>query len=170
MYLSYVQSASFSLRIAAFALAILCVTISNVAAGTAAQAQLGAMRLDPKNATGGTDLYSRNFGWSAPLLSLPGRAGLNAQFGISYNSLVWLKDSTNNEIIFDPDVGNPSPGFQMGLPVIEGYYFNSSIGKYVFLMVNPDGSRTEFRRVSMGSAEFEAGDSSYRQLKITSGR
>lgn len=36
-----------------------------------------AARLDPSNRTGagGVDFYSRNFNWSLPLVSLPGRAG-----------------------------------------------------------------------------------------------
>jgi YD repeat-containing protein len=129
---------------------------------------LAALRLDPKNATGGTDLYSRNFGWATSLVGLPGRAGLDAGFGISYNSLVWLKDPNNNEIIFDPDTGNAGPGFRLGLPVIEGIYFDSVNSRYAFVMVNPDGSRTEFRRVG-ATDNYEAGDSTYRELKVTSG-
>ncbi|MBK8303955.1 MAG: hypothetical protein IPK98_11350 [Chloracidobacterium sp.] len=135
-------------------------------AGTAAD--LAALRLDPKNATGGTDLYSRNFGWGTSLVGLPGRAGLDAGFGISYNSLVWIKDPNNNEIIFDPDTSNVSPGFQMGFPVIEAAYYDTTNSRYAFLMVNPDGSRTEFRQVG-SSIVFEGGDSSYRELKTTTG-
>ncbi|MBK8810886.1 MAG: hypothetical protein IPN69_09175 [Acidobacteria bacterium] len=41
-----------------------------------------------KAITGGTDLYSRNFAWGTSLVGLAGRAGLDAGFGISYNSLV----------------------------------------------------------------------------------
>lgn len=129
---------------------------------------LAALRLDAKNATGGTDLYSRNFGWGTSLVGLPGRAGLDAGFGISYNSLVWIKDTTNNEIIFDPDTNNVSPGFQMGFPVIEAAYYDTTNSRYAFLMVNPDGSRTEFRQVG-SSIVFESGDSSYRELKTTTG-
>ncbi len=92
---------------------------------------------------------------------------MDAGFGISYNSLVWIKDTTNSEIIFDPDLSNVSPGFQMGLPEIEKIY-NTGGSNYSFLMVNPDGSRTEFRRVGTTNT-FEPGDSSYRQLVISSG-
>ena len=134
---------------------------------SATAAEFAALRLLPGNATGGTDLYSRNFGWGTSLVGLPGRAGMDAGFGISYNSLVWIKDTTNSEIIFDPDLSNVSPGFQMGLPEIEKIY-NTGGDNYSFLMVNPDGSRTEFRRVGT-TTTFEPGDSSYRQLVISSG-
>jgi YD repeat-containing protein len=93
---------------------------------------------------------------------------LDAGVGISYNSLVWIKDTTNSEIIFDPDSGNAGPGFRLGLPVVEGIYYDTVNSRYAFIMVNPDGSRTEFRRV--GSTDtYESGDSSYRELKVTSG-
>ncbi|MBV9240702.1 MAG: hypothetical protein JO314_01735, partial [Acidobacteria bacterium] len=72
-------------------------------------AEFASYRLAPLNATGGTNLYSRNFGWGTNLVSLPGRAGLNLDIPISYNSLMWLKDDTS--IVFDPDVDNVSPGF-----------------------------------------------------------
>ncbi len=147
------------------ALAIAFLAVANVWAGTATQAQLGAMRLDPKNATGGTDLYSRNFGWGTNLVGLPGRSGLDLNFGISYNSLVWLKDATNSEMIFDPDTNNVSPGFQLGFPTIERAYFDSTKSKYVFFMLEPDGSRKDFRQVETSNT-FDSGDSTNEQLNI----
>ena len=129
---------------------------------------LAKLRLNAKNATGGTDLYSQNFGWGTSLIGLSGRSGLDAGFGISYNSLVWLKDSANSEIIFDPDTSKVSPGFTMGFPDIEPAYYDTDKSVWVFLMLNPDGSRTEFCRV--GSTDvFDAADSSYRQLVINPG-
>jgi len=129
---------------------------------------LAKLRLDPKNATGGTDLYSQNFGWGTSLVGLPGRAGLDMGFGISYNSLVWLKDAAHSEIVFDPDVSKVSPGFTFGFPDIEPAYYDTDKSVWVFLMLNPDGSRTEFRRV--GSSDvFDSADSSYRQLVINPG-
>jgi hypothetical protein len=80
------------------------------------------LRMLPKNATGGTDLYSQNFAWGKSLVGLPGRSGLNAGFGIGYNSLIWIKDATRGAIVYDPDVTNPAPGFRFGFPVIEPGY------------------------------------------------
>lgn len=122
-------------------------------------------RLSPKNATGGTDLYSRNFSWGTGLVGLPGRAGLDAGFGISYNSLVWTKDTINNAIVFDADNSNVTPGFRMGFPTVEPVYYDASTGKFAFLMVTPSGGRVEFRQTA-ASDVYETADSSYAQLKI----
>ncbi|MCW5961698.1 MAG: VCBS repeat-containing protein [Pyrinomonadaceae bacterium] len=122
------------------------------------------LRLSPKNSTGGTDLYSRNFAWSSGLVGLPGRAGLGAGFGISYNSLVWLKDPDNNVMIFDPDQSNVSPGFRMGFPTIEPVYWDKDNGRFSYLMVAPSGARLEFRQIG-ASDTYETADSSYLQLK-----
>lgn len=123
-------------------------------------------RLSPKNSTGGTDLYSRNFGWESGLVGLSGRAGLNAGFGISYNSLVWTKQ--DNTIIFDADVSNVSPGFRFGFPTIEPvYFYDGGINEddyFAYLMVTPSGNRVEFKQIG-ASEYFETADSSYTQLK-----
>jgi YD repeat-containing protein len=126
--------------------------------GTTARA-----RLSPKNATGGTNLYSRNFGWGTGLAGLSGR-GLDAGFGISYNSLVWVKNGT--DIVFNPNNDNVTPGFRFGYPVIEPSYTDSLTNKSTFLMVSPSGARTEFRLVDGTSDTFETADSSYLQIKV----
>jgi YD repeat-containing protein len=122
-------------------------------------------RLSPKNETGGTNLYSRNFGWSSGLVGLSGRAGLNAGFGISYNSLVWTKH--NNTMVFDADLSNVSPGFRFGFPTIEPVYYNDEIINpyFAYLMITPSGDRVEFRQIG-ASEYFETADSSYTQLKV----
>ena len=126
--------------------------------------ELNEARLSPKNATGGTDLYSRNFSWGTGLVSLPGRAGLNAGFGMSYNSLVWTKQGNN--IYFDTDHSNISPGFRFGFPVIEpAYYADGDKDVFSYLMATPSGGRVEFRQLSGASDTYETADSSYVQLK-----
>ncbi|HEX8368004.1 MAG TPA: FG-GAP-like repeat-containing protein [Pyrinomonadaceae bacterium] len=125
--------------------------------------ELNAARLSPKNATGGTDLYSRNFSWGTSLVGLPGRAGLNAGFGMSYNSLVWTKQGTN--IYFDTDASNISPGFRFGFPVIEPAYYDDDKDTFSYLMITPSGGRVQFRQLSGASDTYETADSSYVQLK-----
>ncbi len=48
---------------------------------------------DEINRMGGAseDLYSGNYHWSTPIVSLPGRAGLDLNLTLCYNSLVWVK-------------------------------------------------------------------------------
>lgn len=125
-------------------------------------ANLSRARLSPKNQTGGTNLYSRNFGWGTGLAGLPGR-GLDAGFGISYNSLIWLKDGSN--IVFNPNNDNITPGFRFGFPVVEPNYTDPLTGKNTHLMVTPSGARVEFRQVDGSTDTFETADSSYIQLK-----
>ncbi len=122
-------------------------------------------RLDPMNQTGGggENPLSRNFNWTLPLVSLPGRAGMNLGLSLSYNSLVWTK--IGNSISFNDDNGFPGPGFRLGFPVIQyPAYFNNEVGKEAYLLIGSDGSRTELRRVSTtgpGANLYEAADSSH---------
>src|SRR5215207_9994446 len=53
--------------------------------------QFSTARDLPRNETGepGEDLGSKNFNWSAPLVSLPGRAGHDLGLTLFFNSLVW---------------------------------------------------------------------------------
>ena len=117
-------------------------------------------RLDPLNQTGGTgeNALSRNFNWKLPLLSLPGRGGMDLGLTLAYNSLVWTK--SGSYISFDDDHGLPSPGFRLGFPVIQPVYFNAETGKNTFLLISPDGGRTELRQVGT-SALYESADSSH---------
>lgn len=118
-------------------------------------------RLDPRNATGGggENPLSRNFNWNLPLVSLPGRAGLDLNLTLSYNSLVWTKEGTTS-ISFDDDHGFPSPGFRLGFPTIQPEYLNAETGVWSYLLIGSDGSRTELRRVSGSTVLYESADSS----------
>jgi YD repeat-containing protein len=126
-------------------------------------------RLDPRNATGGgggENPLSRNFNWSLPLVSLPGRAGLDLNLSLSYNSLVWTKKGTTL-ISFDDDYGFPSPGFRLGFPTIQTAYLNAETGKWSYLLIGSNGSRTELRRVTTSSVFYESADSSHLLLDTT---
>jgi YD repeat-containing protein len=124
---------------------------------------LAKARLAPRNATGGTNLYSQNFSWGTQLVGLPGRAGLDMGLGISYNSLVWTKQGSN--IFFDTDYSNVSPGFRLEFPTIEQVYQESG-GDFYYVMVSPSGARTEFKQTAVTNY-YETADSSYLQLKVT---
>jgi YD repeat-containing protein len=125
-----------------------------------------AARVNPYNRTGqaGEDLLSGNFNWSLPLVSLPGRAGLDLGLSLTYNSLVWTP-SVNN-IKFDADNGYPGPGFRLGFPVIQRKYFNPQIGTsgvIAFLLITPSGRRVELRQVP-STNRYESADSSYMEF------
>jgi RHS repeat-associated protein len=120
----------------------------------------------PINETGepGVDLGSRNFNWSLPLLSLPGRAGLDLNLTLSYNSLVWTKDGSYMK--FNADLGSPAPGFRLGLPTLQQRFLNSQTGIWAYMMVTPSGGRVELRQVGTSNV-YESQDSSYAQLNIS---
>ncbi len=141
----------------------LCGTSAAARDNAGAGYDFSTARLDPDNRTGGggADPLSRNYNWSIPLVSLPGRAGLDLGLTLSYNSLVWTKDAGG--VTFDADNGWPAPGFRLGFPTIEPKFYNPQTGKYAYLLVTPSGARVELRQVGT-SGVYESADSSYLQL------
>ena len=136
--------------------------------GSVAEYDSVKLRLDPINSTGGTDLYSRNFSWGTGLVGLSGRSGLGAGFGMSYNSLLWLKNDADDTITFDPDYSNVTPGFNMGFARIEPVYWDKNNGRFSYIMVTPSGARVEFQQIG-ATAFYETADSSYVQLEVDNG-
>jgi hypothetical protein len=134
-------------------------------------AGLSSARLSPRNETGGTNLYSRNFSWGTGLVNLPGRAGMDLGLGLSYNSLVWTKVDGESKIVFDADKSNITPGFRFGFPVVEPVYQDPVTGQNKHIMLTPSGDRVELRQTSYSSslnaAIYDAVDSSYTQMKVT---
>lgn len=134
--------------------------------GSLAPYELAKERLKPRNATGGTDLYSQNFAWGRSLVGLSGRAGLDVGLGLSYNSLVWTKE--NDTLYFDTNVDNVSPGFRLGFPTIEPAYFVpggiANDPYWAYVMVTPSGGRVEFKQNGV-TKYFETTDLSYLQLE-----
>jgi RHS repeat-associated protein len=120
----------------------------------------------PTNETGqpGVDLGSQNVNWSVPMVSLPGRAGLDLNLTLTYNSLVWTKDGSF--IKFNADMGNPAPGFRLGLPILQQRFFNAATGIYAYMMVTSSGSRVELRQVGSSNI-YESQDSTYVQLDVS---
>lgn len=119
---------------------------------------LATARVDPFNQPG-NGLTSRGAEWSVPLLSLPGRAGLDLGLSLSYSSMVWTRSGPY--IYFDEDNGWPSPGFRLGFPTIQEKVFDAQAGDNVYLLIA--GSRVFLRQVGTSNV-YEAGDSSYLQL------
>lgn len=123
----------------------------------------GGARILPPNETGqpGEDLGSQNFNWSLPILSLPGRAGLDLNLTLFYNSLVWTKDGSF--IKFNADFGNPAPGFKLGFPTLQQKFTDPQTGTNAYIMVLPSGGRVLMRQIGTSNL-YESQDSTYTHL------
>jgi YD repeat-containing protein len=144
------------------------------APGVASNHETARLEAANRVGTGGDDLLSRNFTFSLPLVGLPGRNGLDMNLALSYNSLVWTKvlsppsfhqPNGRTSYYFDADQGFPGPGFRIGLPAIQGQFYNSIVGSNSYLLILPSGRRVELRQVAGGA--FESVDSS--NLKLLTG-
>ncbi len=138
----------------------LVATITASGTPSNAVASLATARVTPRNQPG-SGLLARAAEWSVPLLSLPGRAGLDLGLSLSYSSMVWTRSGPY--LYFDEDSGWPSPGFRMGFPTIQEKFFNAQVGENVYLMIMSSGQRVELRQAGSSNI-YEAGDSSYLQL------
>src|SRR5207253_5272921 len=116
-------------------------------------------RVDPFNSTG-DQIEARDCEWNLPLLSLPGRAGLDLGLSLSYSSLVWTRSGPY--LYFDPDIESLSPGFTIGFPTVQGRKFDAQTRRNVYLLTAA-GHRSELRQVSTSNV-YETADSSYLQL------
>ncbi|HKH19512.1 MAG TPA: DUF4214 domain-containing protein, partial [Gammaproteobacteria bacterium] len=127
---------------------------------SATASSLIAARVDPRNQPG-NGMLTRDAAWSVPLLSLPGRNGLDLGLALSYSSMVWTRSGPY--IYFDEDNGFPSPGFRLGFPTVQRKAFDAQTGKKSYLLITGSGARVELRQVNSSNI-YEAGDSSYLQI------
>jgi YD repeat-containing protein len=128
---------------------------------SSAVTSLLAARVDPFNQSG-NQIMARDAEWSASLLSLPGRAGLDLGLGLSYSSAaVWTRSGPY--IYFDEDNSSLSPGFRLGFPTVQELFFNAQISQNAYLLITSAGNRVELRETATAGV-YEAADSSYLQL------
>jgi len=96
--------------------------------------EMAMARIDPYNrtGTGGVDLLAQNFNWSVDLIGLKGR-GLDLGLSLSYNSLsMWTRsgnDVSYNDVSYNMDQDDPSAGFRLGFPVVQGPYNHSHLSR-----------------------------------------
>src|SRR5205085_8787380 len=104
-------------------------------------------------AEGDVNPASQDFYWSVPLLSLKGRAGLDLNLTLTYNSLVWTQE--NGYIQFNADNGFPAPGFKLGFPTVQQRFFNSDEGVWAYMLVTASGGHMELKQAGASSV-YEA--------------
>jgi YD repeat-containing protein len=126
---------------------------------TSGASSLISARVDGRNQPG-RGILSRDASWNVPLLSLPGRAGLDLGLALSYSSQIWTRSGPY--LYFDEDIGFPSPGFRLGFPTVQRKVFDVQTAKNTYLLITASGNRVELRHVS--SNIYDAADSSYLRL------
>ena len=126
---------------------------------SSAVSSLATARVDPFNQSG-NQVQARDCEWSVPLVSLPGRAGLDLGLSVSYSSLVWTRSGPY--AYFDPDNESLSPGFKIGFPSVSPRSFDAQTARNVYVFI-AGGRHVELRQVGTSNV-YEAGDSSYLQL------
>ncbi|MEP7340786.1 MAG: S8 family serine peptidase, partial [Acidobacteriota bacterium] len=150
---------------------------------TGVAVRLAKAQSDPTGG-GGTgqesiNLGSQNFNFSAPVLSLNGRAGLGLNLALTYNSKVW--NLSSGTMFFNADKGFPGPGWRLGFGVIQGKnknntvgpngvigpYQSSTTGKDSYIYISQDGSRHDLAK-NATSGLYESYDSSYMDFNESS--
>lgn len=101
---------------------------------------------------------SQSYGYSVPILGLPGRNGLDLNLMLYYNSHIWTIDLTSGTATFNADRDFPSQGFRLGFGYVEGPITNA-LGTQSYMLTEPDGSKRELR-FSSGTT-YVSFDSSY---------
>ena len=135
-----------------------------------APTSIAMARIDPRNRIGGLgeDLYSGNYHWSMPLVSLPGRGGMDLNISLHYNSLVWLR--YQNVMTFDWSYTAPgmTAGLRIDLPQLDTtQYVNSQTGTNYFIVTLPSGWQVEMALI--GTGQYLATDGSGLYLSYSSG-
>src|SRR4051812_3721219 len=123
-------------------------------AASASASSLISARVDPRNQPS-NGMLTRDAAWSVPLLSLPGRNGLDLGLALSYSSMIWTRSGPY--IYFDEDNGFPSPGFRLGFPTVQRKLFDALTGRQSYLMITAGGNRVELRQVGTSNI-YDAGD------------
>lgn len=111
------------------------------------------------------NLFSQNISCSISLLSLVGRAGLNLNLALSYNSKIWIKSGTT--MYFNGDQGWPAIGWRLGFGRIDGVYTGTDGYKHYYL-TSGNGSVHDLRYNSSDGL-YESIDSTFMDFNDSTG-
>jgi RHS repeat-associated protein len=79
---------------------------------------------------------SQSYNYVIPILSLPGRAGMDLNLNLYYNSRVWDVDTVNGTVTFNADRDFPSYGFRLDFGYVE---YDPSVDEFVLTEI--DGTK-----------------------------
>ncbi len=145
--------------------ATLISTIAPNGSFTANAGSLISARVDPHNEPG-FGMIGRDATWTVPLLTLPGRSGLDLGLSLSYSSMVWTRSGPY--LYFDEDNGFPSPGFRLGFPTVQRKVFDAQTARNSYLLLTANGQRVELRQVGASNI-YDSFNSTYLRLTESEG-
>lgn len=104
-----------------------------------------------------TIIGSQSYNYTIPILSIPGRAGLDLNLNLHYNSRVWDVDTVGNTVTFNADRDFPSYGFRLDFGFIE-----KISGGYI--VTTPDGTK---HLLQLGTYMYGSTDGTYMSFDST---
>ncbi len=105
-------------------------------------------------AKGETVIGSQSYNDVIPILSLPGRAGLDLTLNLYYNSRIWNVDTAGNSVTFNADRDFPSYGFRLDFGYVE-----LAGGQYI--VTEGNGTKHVLAVSDVSSVLFDAADGTY---------
>lgn len=98
---------------------------------------------------------SQSYTYAVTLFSLPGRAGLNLNLTLYYNSLLWGYNSDNNTMVYGADFDSPAPGFRLDYGLLQ-FAADQSLG----ILTEPTGAKHLFLPTGITN-QYRTNDSTY---------
>jgi RHS repeat-associated protein len=103
-----------------------------------------------------TVIGSQSYNYTIPILSIPGRAGLDLNLNLYYNSRIWDVDTIGNTATFNADRDFPSYGFRLDFGYVEKVGTSPNIS---YIVTENDNSKHQM--VFGGSTTYDSVDGTY---------
>jgi hypothetical protein len=101
-----------------------------------------------------TVIGSQSYNYVIPILSVPGRAGLDLNLNLYYNSRIWDVDTVGNTVTFNADRDFPSYGFRLDFGFIEKI-------TNAYIVTGNDGAKHLLQVDSVSSVLYDSTDGTY---------
>jgi RHS repeat-associated protein len=109
-----------------------------------------------------TIIGSQSYNYVIPILSIPGRAGLDLNLNLYYNSRIWDIDNVNNTVTFNADRDFPSYGFRLDFGYVEKTGTGTNIS---YIVTENDGTKHQLALGSTGT--YDAADGTFISFDAT---
>jgi len=100
-----------------------------------------------------TNIGSQSYNYVISILSLPGRAGLDLNLNLYYNSRIWDVDTSGGTVTFNADRDFPSYGFRLDFGFVE---YDPTVDEYI--VTEADGTK---RILPNSGSSYDTTDGSF---------